>query len=168
MHHNHEPEPIPEGSRYEKRDLKAVPIWKAITWFFIISAVTIFACVPILNGLSWAHTEVTGAPGFKDGRELDLPPASAPLLQNNVTNRADTYKLGRESREKTETYGWVDENTGRVHVPVAKAMAEVAGSGKLPSFAKSPTAEAATETIDPPSDASSTTATEPEGESGTP
>lgn len=162
MHHNHEPEPIPEGSRYEKRDLKAVPIWRAITWFFLITAVTILVCVPILNGLSWAHTEVTGAPGFKDGRELDLPPASAPLLQNNVTNRVDTFKLGREAREKTETYGWVDEVAGRAHVPVAKAIEEVAGSGKLPSFAKAPAAETAPETTEPPADASTTT-TEPEG-----
>ncbi len=163
MHHNHEPEPIPEGARYEKRDLKAVPIWKAITWFFIISAVTILVCVPILNGLSWAHTEVTGAPGFRDGRELDLPPASAPLLQNNVTNRVDTFKLGREAREKTETFGWVDEGAGRVHIPVAKAIDVVASSGKLPTFAKASAADTASTSTEAPADTTTTTTTEPEG-----
>lgn len=166
MHHNHDPEPIPEGSRYEKRDLKAVPIWKAITWFFLVTTVTILVCVPILNGLSWAHTEVTGAPGFKDGRELDLPPASAPLLQNNVTNRVDTFKLGREAREKTETYGWVDETTGRAHVPVAKAIEEVAGSGKLPTFAKTPAPETTEQPVDA-STAPTTTPTEPDGAQST-
>ncbi|MCW5943198.1 MAG: hypothetical protein KIS66_13265 [Fimbriimonadaceae bacterium] len=137
MSHEHEPVEIPEGALYETHDVKASVIWKSLFWFFAISMVCALVCIPILNGLGSLNTAVTGDPDFKDTRIVRELPAGQPPLQTNVTTRTDMFAIGKKARVELETYGWVDEAKGKVRVPVAKAMDDVARDG-LPVWKAAP------------------------------
>jgi hypothetical protein len=68
-----------------------------------------------------------------DRRQAVTPPA--PVLQ--VDPRSDLAAFRAEEDARLSSYGWIDRGKGVVHIPIARAMAEIAAKG-IPDFAKRP------------------------------
>ena len=68
-----------------------------------------------------------------DRRRAVTPPA--PVLQ--VDPRSDLTAFRAEEDARLKSYGWVDRSKGVVHIPIARAMAEIAAKG-IPDFPKGP------------------------------
>lgn len=58
-----------------------------------------------------------------------------PLLQASPTVEIDDHE--REVRQRLNSYGWIDETSGIVHIPIERAMAITAERG-LPSRDEEP------------------------------
>ena len=50
----------------------------------------------------------------------------------------DVYQLKSEQLEKLHSYGWVDQASGVVHIPIDEAMRIVGERGGIPSSAQTP------------------------------
>ena len=66
-----------------------------------------------------------------DRRQAWTPPG--PQLQ--VDPRSDLATFRNEETAQLNSYGWVDRSKGVVHIPIARAMGEIAAKG-IPDFPK--------------------------------
>jgi hypothetical protein len=62
-----------------------------------------------------------------------IPPAPYPMLQDDRSNSGDIQALREKEDRLTSGYGWTSKAKGTVHVPISKAIDEVAQSG-VPSW----------------------------------
>ncbi len=105
-----------QDSKYERRDIN-------------IRSVGIFGVVLLLiiGALSYAVTfwlfrsagSVEQGPPPTPLLELQRPPAP-PVLQ--AMPEMDLQSLRAREAARLESYGWVDRDAGRVHVPISRAM----------------------------------------------
>jgi hypothetical protein len=138
---------------YEHQDLQA----RGVIYFYLAMAVAVLLCILALMGVF----------SFLDHREKALEPPVNPLVTNVPTDTrhiASGYpqsafpspKLEEDERgqfigillneEKTlNSYGWVDEKAGTVHIPIERAMELLAQRG-LPVRPQAASADAATPT----------------------
>lgn len=90
---------------------------------------------PALQGLVDFERRAEGElPGIEDIVEEDLRPPG-PLLQPNPP--ADMELLRQRDRLRRNSYGWVDENAGVAHIPVALAR-ELVLRDQLPTATGAP------------------------------
>jgi hypothetical protein len=72
-------------------------------------------------------------PALSDvSRALNIGPP-APELQLNTA--ADLAKFRDEQQQQLDSYGWVERGKGIAHIPIARAMQDVAARG-IPDFPK--------------------------------
>ena len=105
-----------QGPGYETRDVNIRGAYIFAATLFAVLVVVIFA----MRGLFWYYerTQTLGPEltPFKASREL--PPA--PRLQ--VDPKADLANTRVEQERILNSYGWSDQGTGRVHIPIDRAM----------------------------------------------
>lgn len=119
--HGHGPghvgKPLQADISYETSDARARPlIWGGIVTFVLIFVS--FAFIAALLFVFGSNPSQTGNT-LPANTELRLP-ASGPLLQQDADAEGDAYVIAET--EKLETYGWVDEAAGQVHIPIERAM----------------------------------------------
>ena len=139
----------PPGAEYEHTDANAWIIVKFLVWL-VISAVVIHFGLGLMYGFLIEQSKETGERQYPLARPADvrqLPPQ--PRLQQFPHNELYEFRLTEE--ELLHQYGWMNKNSGTVHIPVDDAMRILVQKG-LPAR----TPDAANETPGlMPSDASS-------------
>jgi len=146
---DHEYRETPPGSTYEHTDASVWIIVRFMFWL-AISAVIIHVGLGLLYALLIERAEETGEQRYplaatQGGR---LPPT--PRLQQFPNKEFYEFRVGEEAF--LEGYGWMNKETGIVHIPIEDAMRLMVERG-LPS--RTPADGAALETPGMmPSDAS--------------
>ncbi len=142
-------EPRHPEMEFEREDLSA----GGILGFLAGLALTGFVIHIILVGM-YAYLDTyqkthqnQGSPLVKATKEdMRSPtPESAnrfPLPRLEVNERAQLYDFRRKEEDTLNTYGWVDQNAGVVHIPIERAMQLLAQRG-LPTSPQSASAQAA-------------------------
>ena len=135
MHTNHGPKEDPlTDLGYEPRDVNVGALGKwtiglfgfiaisiVISWFVIAGA----NCGPVkFDGLGASYS---GHPDQFKARKI--PGEPYPLLQNNVTAKADIMDVRREEETRLHGYGWANTAKSRATLPVDKAIELIALRG---------------------------------------
>lgn len=117
------------GAGYEKRDVN----FRGAYIFAATIAATLIVVIFAMRGLFayFSKAQTLGPPPtpFKTVREL--PPA--PRLQPEP--KADLARVLEEQQQLLNSYGWVDESSGTVRIPIDRAMDELLRQG-LPTRAQ--------------------------------
>ncbi len=102
--------------RHEARDVGARFAVSAVAVLFVSLAAMILL-------VTWLY------PGTINQRFVPavLPQAESPALQSSP--RADMARFQSAERARLNSLGWVDQASGRVHVPIADAMRRIAADG---------------------------------------
>lgn len=106
---------------YEPEDMRLM-----VVGVLALAILALLVIVPLI--LRGAYPDALGDANRK---QTDIPPA--PLLQ--TAPAADLRALRAEEAARLDSYGWVDRDTGVVHIPIAQAMKEVVAKG-IPGFPK--------------------------------
>jgi hypothetical protein len=122
---NMETKSTPEqpGAHYETRD--------ASTRGLVMFGIGLFTTLVVVAVLtSWlfgyfAKSQSLGSPDSPFENVRVLPPQ--PRLQ--VNPRQDLLRLRENENAELDSYGWVDQKNGIVHIPIARAMDLVAQRG---------------------------------------
>jgi hypothetical protein len=94
-----------------------------ITWFVVIlTATTVFCMVLVWGMFEWMdRREATGA---VQRAPMAAPVGAAPPGPNLLTDEPGNLQRYRLTEAETlTTYGWVDQNAGRVRIPIDRAKA---------------------------------------------
>jgi hypothetical protein len=126
---------------FEKEDVNATALIKFLLWLVVAT----IAIVLLLWGLYYVFVAQEAArqppPPIMKPTDAQMAPPR-PLLQvqpeppaDQVTRFASQNLAAFRAEEDVllHTYGWVDKELGRVHIPIDEAMRRVAAQG-LPSF----------------------------------
>lgn len=129
--HTREEEAQDPTKRYDTRDLPMKGVIRGVLWFFIGT----LAMGPISCAAMWAVGGEVGKPylgheplplqdsaSYKSRR---LPGEPNPLLQDNVTAKADIHNLRKAENELLER-GGINPTTQTRAIPVAQALEEEA------------------------------------------
>lgn len=109
--------PLAPEIQHEVRDARMRPlVWGGVITFGLIFAS--FAFIAALLFVFGSNPQQTGNT-LPPNAELRLP-LSGPLLQQDGDADGDAYIIAET--EKLETYGWVDEAAGSLHIPIERAM----------------------------------------------
>ena len=108
------------------RSISRIGIWLAV--------VTV-ACFAVAWGfyllLARGERKLDAPPSpIAEAAQPQLPPG--PQLQASPAIALRTFKAAEEARLRG--WGWVDRDAGIAHVPIERALEEVAEQGSLPSF----------------------------------
>jgi hypothetical protein len=123
----------PKDAGHEHSDANVWIIVKFGLWL-AISAVVISAGMGLLFGLFVKQSEETTAEfPLAVGQERRLP--AAPRLQQFPVT--EMYEFRKHEDEVLQKYGWVNEDTGVVRMPIAEAM-KLAVERGLPARASAP------------------------------
>jgi hypothetical protein len=106
---------------YEREDVSP-----KIIGLFGIATLVFLAAMPFVLMAGYSHTL-----GDVDRRLAVEPPA--PVLQ--VDPRGDLAEFRAKEEARLSSYGWVDRGKGIVHIPIDRAMQEIAAKG-IPDFPK--------------------------------
>jgi len=110
---------------YERRDVAIPTLAKWITGLFVF----IFGAL----GLAWGVYALFVTDQAQDENSLPMTamqrdvPRDLPKVQ--AYPRRDMVLFRREEEQKVNGYGWVDQRKGVAHVPVEKAIEEIAAGG---------------------------------------
>jgi hypothetical protein len=124
------PAPTNPEVRFEKGDVNATSLIKFLLWLVAATIAIVF----VLWRLYFVFVAQEAArqpppPIMKAAAaQMALPP---PLLQERPTE--DLVTLRAQEDALLSSYGWVDKDLGRVHIPLEEAMRLVSERG-LPSF----------------------------------
>lgn len=127
--HKNDPPPdlnLLEEMGYEPSDVDPGQAPRVTIIFFVSIIVTILISWAFMTSIDRTSTKEPAAQALERRR---MPEPPNPLLQSNATAKKDMVMLRAEERKKLETYGWVDEAKGIVHIPVEQAIEEVARQG---------------------------------------
>jgi hypothetical protein len=115
---------------YEKRDAHIAPLLQFGFWLAVLLVITLF-------GMKWTYdhfkTESMGPPASPFVNERVLPPS--PRLQANPHQELRDYCA--DQQKAVNGYGWVDQQSGIVQIPIDRAMDLVLQHG-LPARSSSP------------------------------
>ena len=127
---DHEYAATPPGSTYEHTDASVWIIVKFLFWL-AISAVIIHVGLGLLYALLIERAEETGDPRYPLAAEQGerLPPA--PRLQQFP--HIELYQFRQGEEVFLHGYGWMNKETGIVHIPIEDAMRLTVERGLLPS-----------------------------------
>ncbi len=106
---------------FEDRDWKLaiIAVLAIVTFAFVL-------VIPLV--LRGSYPEAMGDAAKK---QTVVPPA--PLLQTDPPADLEDFRAEEEAR--LNSYGWVDRSKGIVHIPITRAMTELAAKG-IPDFPK--------------------------------
>lgn len=92
--------------------------------FALLSVAVLAGSLAVVIGIAgWMFPATVGARFVPP----DLPRPVQPALQSSP--RADMAALRRDKLAALDSYGWVDRDRGRVHIPITEAMRRVAAEG---------------------------------------
>jgi hypothetical protein len=133
LHHNEHN----EGTGFEQQDLGTRPIYGFLVSLAIIGVLVYFGTwgmFRVLEGYFNKHQ----APANPMAQQTSAPPRAVepghientfpePRLETNERSEINDFRLGEE--RTLNSYGWVDQNAGVVHIPITKAMELIAQRG---------------------------------------
>lgn len=119
-----------QGERYERRDANIPALLKIALAMFVTIVVAMVSMYGIFQ--YFAKSQQLGPPAspFESEDVRVLPPQ--PRLQ--VQPKVDLKTYCQSQSKELNSYGWVDEHNGVVHVPVERAMELILSRG-LPARA---------------------------------
>ena len=124
----------PPGSTYEHTDAAVWPIVKFMIWL-AASAVIIHVGLGVVYEVMIRQSMELEQPyPLAAGREEPLPPA--PRLQQFPANEFYQFRAGE--RSLLDGYGWMNRETGVVHIPIDEAMRLTLERGMLQSATPDP------------------------------
>ena len=146
-HGGHEPEKVDASAGYERSDTNVVGVAVFITALAIFVAVTGLVCYGIGKVIN-AHMNKEDGPNDKwtrtaDVRQLGNLPSN-PELQNKIADLTKSFPTPRvqtddgnqdvadlHARENLllDHYTWVDQKSGKVRIPIERAMELIAQRG---------------------------------------
>jgi hypothetical protein len=125
-----------EGTGFEKRDLSAKPIFGFLISLVLIGIVIYYG----IWGIFWAldaynrqHQPATSPLVKVQPNTRTVEPGSVeqtfpePRLETNERTEINDFRLGEE--QQLDSYGWVDQSAGIVHIPITRAMQLIAERG---------------------------------------
>lgn len=116
------------GVRFEKTDVEGMSVLRAGFVLLLAAGVISLALIYVFRVMVAQEFRADPPPAPLVRAEIDRQPPE-PRLQ---TLPFDDYERLRAAEDDVlEHYGWVDEKSGVVHIPIQDAMEQVAG--KLPS-----------------------------------
>jgi hypothetical protein len=116
--------PTPEDAEYEHTDIEPGIAGKFAVWLaiaMVISGGIVYGTFWLFEGQTVTWNEEIQRFPLAEGQTKEPP---MPRLQTQPFK--DVYQLKQEQREKLSSYGWVDQGTGVVHIPIEDAMRLVA------------------------------------------
>ena len=128
--------PTPEDAEYEHTDIEPgiaakFAVWLAIS--MIISGGIVYGTFWLFEGREQSWNEEMQQFPLAAGRVKEAP---TPRLQTQPFK--DVYQLRQEQLEQLTSYGWIDQGTGVVHIPIEEAMRIVVERGALPTGGQKP------------------------------
>jgi hypothetical protein len=124
------------GVTYEKRDVNTRTILLFVAVLFVVLLVTFISMRGLFGYFSQTQNLGPGASPFDNSRAL--PPT--PRLQSEPA--ADLEQMRQAQQEILNSYGWADKATGKVRVPIDRAM-DMLMERKLPARQNAPGAQTA-------------------------
>jgi hypothetical protein len=145
------PIPVDASAGYEKRDASIPGLIQFAFWMAVVLVVT-------MVGMHFAFEHFkkesplgpTMSPMVQEGARMIPPP---PLLQVHPHQELQDYCEAQQ--QEVTTYGWIDQPSGVVRIPVDRAMDLLLAKG-LPTRSPSDAAAAGAPTIAPPTVAGET------------
>src|SRR5262245_33721894 len=126
----------PKDAEYEHTDIAPAiasrfALWLAVA--MIVSGAIVYGTFWLLEGRSAASDAMWRQFPLTAGHVQEPP---LPRLQTQPFK--DVYQLKQAQLDKLHTYGWVDQSTGVVHIPIDEAMRIVSERGVVPSGGQTP------------------------------
>ena len=126
----------PEHSEYERTDIDPAiasrfAVWLAIA--MLISGAIVYGTFWFFEGREHTLNEQARLFPLAVGQQKEPP---TPRLQTQPFK--DVYQLKQEQLEKLNSFGWVDQASGLVHIPIDEAMRLVTERGAVPASPQSP------------------------------
>src|SRR5690348_3259508 len=111
-------QPADRGAGYEQRDANIRGLLQFAFWMAVVLMVTLFAMKWALD--YFAKIEPLGAPAspLASAAQRELP--AKPRLQAHPHGDLETYCS--EQAQEVNTYGWVDQQSGIMRIPIDRAM----------------------------------------------
>jgi hypothetical protein len=116
----------PDIHDHEHTDIPVRTIGRYLLWLAISGVVIVIVLGGLWEWFGRSIPEEARRPAWDGPREL--PPG--PRLQTNPTSDLAEYR--RQELQRLTSYGWVDKSTGKVHIPIDRAIDAVVRAG-LPS-----------------------------------
>ena len=116
--------PTPEDAEYEHTDIDPGIAGKFAVWLaiaMVISGGIVYGTFWLFEGQTVTWNEEVQRFPLAVGQEKEPP---LPRLQTQPFK--DVYQLKQLQLEKLSSYGWVDQGTGVVHIPIDDAMRVIA------------------------------------------
>lgn len=111
-------------ARHEPRDVRLRFIWAATT--LVVATVVLLAIL-----VRWLF------PGSLRDQTMHLPLNAYPEPALQIDARDDMARFRHRELERLDSAGWLDRAHGVVHIPIDRAMAELAASG-IPDWPTEP------------------------------
>ena len=111
-------QPVDRGSGYEPRDANIRGLLQFAFWMAVVLAITLFAMKWTFN--YFAKIEPLGPPASPLARATQREPLPSPFLQVHPHGELEDYCVAQQ--KQVSTYGWVDQQSGVVRIPIDRAM----------------------------------------------
>lgn len=111
-------QPVDRGPGYEKRDVNLRGLLQFSFWMAVVLAVTLLAMKWTLNFFN--KIEPLGPPASPLARTTQREPLPSPFLQVHPHGELEDYCTAQQ--KEVSTYGWVDQQSGIVRIPIDRAM----------------------------------------------
>ena len=128
--------PTPPDSEYEHTDIEPAIAAKFAVWLgiaMLISGAIVYGTFWLFEGQAVTTNAETRLFPLALGQVKEPP---TPRLQTQPFK--DVYQLKGGQLDKLHSYGWVDQSTGVVHIPIDEAMRIVGERGLVTSAAQAP------------------------------
>ena len=122
--------------QHEESDVNIRGIFMFAAGLFVVAVIVHLGVWGVFRYFDAREARASEVREFPLARDTEIPPPE-PRLQE--TPREDLRTLREREQERLDSYGWVDQGAGVVHIPIAEAMKITLQRG-LPSRAESATA----------------------------
>lgn len=116
--------------RFEKEDVNATALIKFLLWLVVATVAIVFLLWRLYFVFVAQEAARQPPPPIMKPKAAQMAP-QPPLLQEYAYR--DLAEFRAQEDALLHSYGWVDKELGRVHIPIDEAMRLVAANG-LPSF----------------------------------
>lgn len=126
--------PTPEGADHEHTDIEPSIAWKFAIWLSVamgISAAIVYGTFYLFEGIETNASRATMTFPLAQRGPND-PPREPPLPNLQRQPFKDIYELRQKERETLSSYGWVDQASGTVRIPIDEALRLMEQKGLLP------------------------------------
>jgi hypothetical protein len=126
----------PSDAEYEHTDIEPGIAGKFAVWLaiaMVISGAIVYGTFWLFEGREQVANQMSQQFPLAAGQPKEPP---TPRLQTQPFK--DLYQLKTTQLEKLNSYGWVDQGAGVVHIPIDEAMRLVAERGGVPAAAETP------------------------------
>lgn len=114
--HHADGQPATPGGGYEPRDLSP----QTIALFGILVAATVVLCILVAYWLFWYSANEAARTGRQPSPLLTQEAPQGPRLQVHAPKDLRTFLAGEDAL--LQSYGWVNRQSGIVHIPIDRAM----------------------------------------------